>query len=135
MTTVSVRIERLGSGDRLYLQNGMWGPTTTVLHAFGRACQDGRIPSSKWNIAEINEITTGAVVRQALDSIGNWDWQQSRDSTDRERVAAFRDRLVDSAQLCVRRHGRVVAYWASPEELGALGVDLSRMAVVARWLS
>jgi hypothetical protein len=68
MTTVDVRIERVGSGDRLYLHNGMWGPATRVLHAFGRACQDGRIPS-KWNIAEINEVTTGAVVRQTLDSI------------------------------------------------------------------
>ncbi len=76
----------------------MWGPATRVLHAFSRACQDGRIPSSKWNIAEINEVTTGAVVRQALDSIEDWDWQQSLDSTDQERVAAFRDRLVNSAE-------------------------------------
>jgi hypothetical protein len=97
MTTVDVRIERLDSDDRLYLHNGMWGPATRVLHAFGRACQDGRIPSSKWNIAEINEVTTGAVVRQALDSIDDQDWQHSGDSTDQERVAAFRDRLLDSA--------------------------------------
>jgi hypothetical protein len=65
MTTVDVRIERVGSGGRLFLHNGMWGPATSVLHAFGRACQDGRILSSKWNVAEINEVTTGAVVRQA----------------------------------------------------------------------
>jgi hypothetical protein len=39
----------------------------------------------------------------------------------------------DGAQLCVCRHGCVVAYCASPDELTALGVDLSRMAVVARW--
>ena len=62
MTTVDVRIERVGSGDRLFLHNGISGPATRVLHAFGRACQDGRIPSSKWNVAEINEATTGAVV-------------------------------------------------------------------------
>ena len=98
MTTVDVRIERLDSGDRLYLHNGMQGPATSVLHAFGRACQDGRIPSSKWNVAEINEVTTGAVVRQALDAITDLDWQQSRDSTDQERVTAFRDRLLDDAQ-------------------------------------
>ena len=98
MTTVNVRIERLDSGDRLYLQNGMWGPATSVLHSFSRACRDGRIPSSKWNVAEINEVTTGAVVRQALDAIKDWDWQQSRDSTDQERVAAFRDRLLDNAE-------------------------------------
>ena len=41
----------------------------------------------------------------------------------------------DGPQLCVRRHGRVVAYCASPGDLAALGVDMSRMAVVARWLS
>jgi hypothetical protein len=76
----------------------MWGPATSVLHAFGRACQDGRIPSSKWNVAAINEVTTGAVVRQALDDITDWDWQQSRDSADHERVAAFRDRLLDGAE-------------------------------------
>ena len=85
MTTVDVRIERIGSGDRLFLYNGMWGPATSVLHAFGRAYQDGRIPSSKWNLAEINEVTTGAVVRQALDGITDKDWQQSQDSADQER--------------------------------------------------
>ena len=87
MTTVDVRIERLGSGDRLYLHNGMWGPATSVLHAFGRACQDGRIPSSKWNIAEINEVTTGAVVRQALDCHRGSGlaafWGQHRSGTSR----------------------------------------------------
>jgi hypothetical protein len=31
MTTVNVRIERLDSGDRLYLPNGMWGRATSVL--------------------------------------------------------------------------------------------------------
>jgi hypothetical protein len=98
MTTVDVRIERLGSGARLYLHNGMWGLATRVLHAFGRACQDGTIPSSKWNIAEIDEVTTGAVVRQALDCIEDPDWQHSRGSTDQERVAAYRDRLVDDAE-------------------------------------
>ena len=101
MTTVSVRIERLDSADRLFLQNGMWGPATSVLHAFGLACRDGRIPSSKWNVAEINEITTGAVVRQALDAIADLDWQQSWDSNDQERVAAFRDRLHDGAEYKV----------------------------------
>ena len=39
MMTVDVRIERPNTGDRLYLHNGMWGPATRVLHAFGRACQ------------------------------------------------------------------------------------------------
>jgi hypothetical protein len=66
MTTVDVRIVRAGSGDRLCLHNGMWGPATSVLHEFGRACQDGRITGIKWNVAEINAVTTGAVVRQAL---------------------------------------------------------------------
>jgi len=98
MTTVNVRIERPDSGDRLSLQNGLWGPATSVLHAFGLACRDGRILSSKWNVAEINEVTTGAVVRQALDAIADLDWQQSWDSTDQERVAAFRDRLLDGAE-------------------------------------
>ena len=51
MTTVDVRIERLGSGDRLLSHNGMWEPATSVLHALGLACQDGRIPTSKWNVA------------------------------------------------------------------------------------
>ena len=43
--------------------------------------------------------------------------------------------IGDGAQLLVRRHGFVVAYCAGPEDLGALGVDLSRMAVVDRWLT
>jgi hypothetical protein len=98
MTTVDVRIERLGSGDRLSLHNGMWGPATSVLHALGLACRDGRIPSSKWNVAQIDEVTTGAVVRQALGSITDWDWGQSLDASDKERVVAFRDELVDGAE-------------------------------------
>lgn len=40
----------------------------------------------------------------------------------------------DGAQLLVRRDGCVVAYCADPAELVGLGVDLSRMAVVDRWL-
>ncbi|MGI8451333.1 MAG: hypothetical protein ACR2MP_29935 [Streptosporangiaceae bacterium] len=97
MTTVDVRVRRLGTGDQLSLHSGMWGPATSVLHAFGQACQDGRISSSKWNVAEINEVTTGAIVRQALDAITDWDWQQSHDD-DQERVAAFRSRLFDNAE-------------------------------------
>jgi hypothetical protein len=98
MTNVDLRIERVGSGDRLYLHNGMWGPATSVLHEFGRACQDGRITGTKWNVAEINAVTTGAVLRQALDAITDRDWKQSRDSADQERAAAFRDQLLDGAQ-------------------------------------
>jgi hypothetical protein len=71
VTTVSVCIERLDSADRLFLQNGMWGPVTSALHAFGQACQDGRITSSKWNVAEINDVTTGALMRQVLDAIAD----------------------------------------------------------------
>jgi hypothetical protein len=82
MTIVDVRIERLDSGDRLSLRNGMWGPATSVLHALSRACQDGRTTSSKWNVADISGVTTGAVVRQALDVITDWDWLQFRDSSD-----------------------------------------------------
>lgn len=98
MTTVDVRIKRLGSDDQLFLHNGMWGPATSVLHAFGRACQDRRISSTKWNVAEINEVTTGAVVRQALDAITDGDWQQLRGGADQERLAAFRSRLLDNAE-------------------------------------
>jgi hypothetical protein len=87
MTTVDVRIERVGSGDRLFLHNGMWGPATSVLHEFGRACQDGRITGTSWNVAEIRAVTTGAVVRQALATVTDWDWRQSRDSADHELAA------------------------------------------------
>ena len=47
------------------------------------------------------------------------------------RVSA--DPLGDGPQLLVRRYGRVVAYCASAADLAELGVDLSRMAVSARW--
>ncbi len=43
--------------------------------------------------------------------------------------------LGDGAQLCVRRNGCVIAFCASPDELPALGVDLSQMIVVDRWLA
>ena len=41
-------------------------------------------------------------MRQALDSIEDPDWQHSWDSTDRERVTAFQDRLLDSAKYEIR---------------------------------
>jgi hypothetical protein len=41
----------------------------------------------------------------------------------------------DGAQLCVRRYGCVIAYCASPDDLPALGVDLSQMIVIDRWLT
>lgn len=40
----------------------------------------------------------------------------------------------EGAQLCVRRYGYVIAYCSSPDELPALGVDLSQMIVIDRWL-
>ena len=54
--------------------------------------------------------------------------------TARRRRRGRAEPLGDGAQLCVRRHGRVVAYCASPDDLAALAVDMSQMAVVARWL-
>jgi len=41
----------------------------------------------------------------------------------------------DGAQLCVRRYGYVIAHCSSPDELPALGVDLSQMIVIDRWLA
>jgi hypothetical protein len=41
--------------------------------------------------------------------------------------------LGDGAQLRVTRNGHLIAYCLSPDELPALGVDMSQMAVVARW--
>jgi hypothetical protein len=64
-----------------------WQRKATILHEFGRTCQDGRISGTKWNVAEIRAVTTGAVVRQALATITDWDWKQSRDSADHELVA------------------------------------------------
>jgi hypothetical protein len=98
MTTVDVSIEEIRTGKRLYLHNGLWGPATAVLHAFGQACQDGRISSSTWNVAEINEVTTGAVVRRGLDAITELHWKQTWDKDDRKRVAAFRRGLRDDAE-------------------------------------
>lgn len=43
--------------------------------------------------------------------------------------------LGDGAQLRVTRNGHLIAYCLSPHDLPALGVDMSRMAVVARWLA
>jgi hypothetical protein len=98
MTTVDVRVERWGSGDRRTYTTACGGRRPeSCTHSAGPARMAGS-PSRKWNIAEINEVTTGDVVRQALDSIEDLDWQHSWDSTDRERVTAFRDRLVDSAE-------------------------------------
>jgi hypothetical protein len=59
---------------------------------------DGRIQSRKWNVAQIDEVTTGAIVREALDMITDLDCKQAWGDTDRAQVAAFRSRLGDEAQ-------------------------------------
>jgi len=41
--------------------------------------------------------------------------------------------ISDGPRLCVTRNGHLVAYCANPNDLPALGADMSRMAVVARW--
>jgi len=41
--------------------------------------------------------------------------------------------IGDGPRLCVTRNGYLVACCASPDDLPALGVDMSRMAAVARW--
>ena len=43
------------------------------------------------------------------------------------------DPLGDGPQLIVSRHDRLIAYCAGEADLAGLGVDLSRMAVAARW--
>jgi hypothetical protein len=95
VTTVSVKIERVGSNDRLYLHNGMRGPATTVLHAFHRGCSDGTITGS-WSPAHVGATTSGAIVRDALSRIEGFDPACRRDG-DEERPAGFLDRLQDDA--------------------------------------
>jgi hypothetical protein len=48
-----------------------------------------------------------------------------------ERVSG--DPLGDGPQLIVRRYGRQIAYCVDEADLAGLGLDLSRMAVSARW--
>jgi hypothetical protein len=48
-------------------------------------------------------------------------------------VQVSADPLGGGPQLIVRRHGQLVAYCVDESDLAALGVDLSRMAVIARW--
>ena len=43
--------------------------------------------------------------------------------------------LGDGPQRVVSRNGHRVGYFAGLDDLAALGVDLSRMEVVDRWLS
>lgn len=42
--------------------------------------------------------------------------------------------LGDGPQLIVRRYGRMAGYFPDVSYLTALGVDMSRMTVVLRWL-
>jgi hypothetical protein len=97
MTTVSVSIYQVGTNDRLYLHNGMRGPATAVLHYMSKACEDGTIESDDWNIAELDVITTGTVVRAALDKTDGYEdhyWRYD----NRERFAAFRASVQDDAK-------------------------------------
>jgi len=84
VTTVSVKIERAGSNDRLYLHNGLWGPATTVFHAFYHGCSDGTI-TGNWSPAHVDATTSGAIVRDALTRIDKFDPTYRR-ADDEERL-------------------------------------------------
>jgi hypothetical protein len=95
VTTVSVKIERIGSDDRLYLHNGTRGPATTVFQAIYHGCIDGTVIGS-WSPAHVDATTSGIIVRAALKRIKGFDPTCHRDG-DEERLAAFLDQLQDDA--------------------------------------
>jgi hypothetical protein len=96
VTTVDVRITRVGRNDRLDLHNGMWGPATTVLHSFYQGCVDGTITGS-WSPAHVDAVTNGVIVRAALIQIDDFDKTYHRDG-DEERLAEFVNRIQDEAE-------------------------------------
>ena len=95
VTTVSVKIERIGSNDRLYLHNGTRGPATTVFRAIYGGCIDGTVIGS-WSPSHVEATTRGAVIRAALTRINGFD-PTCRRHGDEERLAAFLDQLQDDA--------------------------------------
>jgi hypothetical protein len=95
VTTVSVKIERIGSNDRLYLHNGARGPATTVFQAIYHGCIDGTLTGS-WSPAHVDATTSGTVIRAALTRINGFDPTCHRDGYE-ERLAAFLDQLQDDA--------------------------------------
>src|SRR6185437_14849728 len=56
VTTVSVKIKRIGSNDRLYLHNGTRGPATTVFQAIYHGCIDGTVIGN-WSPAHVDATT------------------------------------------------------------------------------
>jgi hypothetical protein len=63
-----------------------------------------------------------------VETVDLWQTGHRRGS---KRVSG--DPLGDGPQLIVSRYGRLVAYCAGEADLAGLGVDMSRMAVAARW--
>jgi hypothetical protein len=78
-----------------------------------------------------------AGIRLASTDAGGWtvetiDLELTGRRRGHKRISA--DPLGDGPQLMVCRFGRLVAFCAGLEDLPEVGVDLSRMAVVSRWL-
>lgn len=99
MTTVDVTITAADNSRRLSLHNGLFGPATSALHALAREFQNGTL-IGPWNVADIDTIAPGTVVRRILAAVNEHDPEFR--GRGREAFTAFRAAVDDNSQYRIR---------------------------------
>ncbi|WP_145229446.1 hypothetical protein [Rudaeicoccus suwonensis] len=69
MTTVDFYVETAAGESLLSFHNGLFGPATDLLHATFQLAQAGKMAPTRYNIAEMKSVVTGAVLRELLESV------------------------------------------------------------------
>lgn len=100
MTTVDFYVET-AEGDRLLsFHNGLTGPATDLLYGTFQLAQEGKMTPTRYNVAEMKSVVTGAVLRELLLSVTFEDTDPYTSSTAGD-VASVLDDLDDDASYLI----------------------------------
>lgn len=69
MTTVDFYVETAAGETLLSFHNGLSGPATDLLHSSFEFAQANKMAPTRYNVAEMRSVVTGAVLRELLGSV------------------------------------------------------------------
>lgn len=69
MTTVDFYVETADGERLLSFHNGLSGPATDLLHTTFQLAQAGKMAPTRYNVAEMKAVVTGAVLRELIESV------------------------------------------------------------------
>lgn len=100
VTTVDFYVESAAGESLLSFHNGMSGPATDLLHTTFQLAQAGKMAPTRYNVAEMKSVVTGAVLRELLESVEVESTDPYTSSTADD-VASVLAEIVDDASYVV----------------------------------